>query len=839
MTGPQLPFSDHLHSSKYRAPGESFEESQDRVSAALTLCPEQYQATRDVLRGMRFMAGGRVQSACGSPKLVTPYNCFVSGTIADSFVHGEGSIMDRAKEAATTMRMGGGIGYSFSTLRPRGATIRKLGSVSSGPVAFMDIFNAVCHCTASSGNRRGAQMGVLRVDHPDIIEFINAKQNTDRLTGFNVSVAVTDEFMRAVEAGGTFDLRWGGEVWETIDARTLWETVMRSTYQWAEPGVLFIDAINRENNLGYCETIVATNPCFTGDTRVWTAEHGQVAFRDLLGETLHVLTQTEEGRLVYRVMSNIRRTKQNARLVRVNFDNGTSLRCTPSHEFFLRDGRVKSAKDLAQGDSLCSVYRYRANSKGYMRLSNGVSAPLEHHVPFEDVEGLGNTINGIKHDNRPGNLRLMYAGDHLRHHMEGDQNPLRRMPDRNPMKLDLDCTRGEKNGRWRADLCTEAMIEMREAGFSYRDVAKQFGCSPYTARKRVLDANHRIVSVEFLDEREDVFCGTVDDPTHRFFVSLGDHDGVLVANCGEQPLPPNGACLLGSFNLAQYMRLTEPSWAFDWDRFRADIPLIVRAMDRVVDTARFPLEAQREEALAKRRMGLGITALANAGEALGRDYGTDEFLTFEMSVLMCLRDEAYRASVQLARELGPFPAFRAEEYLARPFIRRLPKDIQEGIARWGVRNSHLLSIAPTGTISLCADNVSSGIEPVFSYRQRRVVKTTDGQEEHELEDYGVRVFGVRGRRAEDVHPLEHLKVLAVAQEYVDSSVSKTINVPKDIPWEDFKDVYMQAWRTGCKGCTTYRPGKRGAVLTSVDEEAAPRAEAACSIDPVTGRQSCE
>jgi len=576
MTGPQLPFSDRLHANKYRAPGESFEESQDRVSAALTLCPEQYQATRDVLRGMRFMAGGRVQSACGSPKLVTPYNCFVSGTIADSFVHGEGSIMDRAKEAATTMRMGGGIGYDFSTLRPRGATIRKLGSVSSGPVAFMDIFNAVCHCTASSGNRRGAQMGVLRVDHPDIIEFINAKQNTDRLTGFNVSVAVTDEFMRAVEAGGTFDLRWGGEVWETIDARALWETIMRSTYQWAEPGVLFIDAINRENNLGYCETIVATNPC------------------------------------------------------------------------------------------------------------------------------------------------------------------------------------------------------------------------------------------------------------------------------GEQPLPPNGACLLGSFNLAKYVERAcgphgsgEWSWAFDWDRLRADIPLIVRAMDRVVDTARFPLEAQREEALAKRRMGLGVTALANAGEALGRDYGTDEFLTFEVSVLMCLRDEAYRASVQLARELGPFPMFNRDEYLARPFIRRLPRDIQEGIAKWGIRNSHLLSIAPTGTISLCADNVSSGIEPVFSYKQRRVVKTTDGQEEHELEDYGVRVFGVRGRRAEDVHPLEHLKVLAVAQEYVDSSVSKTINVPKDIPWEDFKDVYMQAWRTGCKGCTTYRPGKRGAVLTSVDEEAAPRAEAACSIDPVTGRQTCE
>lgn len=569
MTGPQLPFSERLHASKYRAPGESFEESQDRVASALTLSPHQYQKTREIMRGMRFMAGGRVQSAAGSPRMVTPYNCFVSGRIADSFVHGEGCIMDRAKDAATTMRMGGGIGYDFSSLRPRGATIRKLGSVSSGPVSFMEIFNAVCGCTSSTGDRRGAQMGVLRVDHPDIMEFIQAKQNHHRLTGFNISVAVTDKFMRAVEAGTTFDLRWNGETWDTIDARALWEMIMRSTYQWAEPGVLFIDTINLNNNLAYCEEIVATNPC------------------------------------------------------------------------------------------------------------------------------------------------------------------------------------------------------------------------------------------------------------------------------GEQPLPPDGACLLGSFNLVKYM--SEELMDFDWAQFREDIPFIVRAMDRVVDIARFPLDAQREEALSKRRMGLGVTALANAGEALGYPYGSDVFLDFEERVLIMLRDEAYRASIQLAKELGPFPLFDRDEYLNRPFIRSLPQDIRDGIAKHGIRNSHLLSIAPTGTISLCADNVSSGIEPVFSYKQQRVVKTHDGEETHTLDDYGVRVFGVLGRRAEEVSPMEHLAVLSVAQQYVDSSVSKTINLPKDIPWDDFKEVYMVAWRTGCKGCTTYRPGRRGAVLTSVDDEAQPRVEpeSSCALDPVTGRSNCE
>ena len=568
--GPQQPFSDNLHATKYRSPGESFGESQDRFASALTICPEHYQATREIVRNMRFMGGGRTQAACGAPKLVTPYNCFVSGVIEDSFVQGEGCIMDRARDAAATMRMGGGIGYDFSTLRPRGATIKKLDSLASGPVSFMDIFNAVCKCTASSGNRRGAQMGVLRVDHPDIEEFVQAKQNSDRLTGFNISVGVTDEFMEAVQAGTSFDLRWGGEVWRTIDARNLWEMIMRSTYNWAEPGVLFIDRINEQNNLGYCETIVATNPC------------------------------------------------------------------------------------------------------------------------------------------------------------------------------------------------------------------------------------------------------------------------------GEQPLPPNGACLLGSFNLTRYVGSTRDGyWVFDMEQFRQDIPWIVRAMDRVVDVANFPLMEQKAEALSKRRMGLGVTGVANAIEALdpAMVYGNGLFLEQMEDIMRTLRDEAYRASVQLARELGPFPKFDREEYLARPFIQTLPEDIREGIAKYGIRNSHLLSVAPTGTISLCADNISSGIEPVFAYQQERVLQTPDGEERHTLPDYGVRVFGVEGKRAEEVKPEEHLAVLALAQRYVDSSVSKTINLPKDIDWDDFKEVYMKAWQLGCKGCTTYRPGKRGAVLTSKDDD---KEEAtACYLDPLTGRKECE
>lgn len=570
--GPRLAFSENLHASKYRSHGESFGECQDRIAGALTTSPDQYHTTREILRDMRFMAGGRVQSAAGAPRIITPYNCFVSGKIQDSFVHGEGCIMDRAKEAATTMRMGGGIGYDFSTLRPRGAAIKKLGSVSSGPVAFMDVFNAICHCTASTGDRRGAQMGVLRVDHPDIEEFILAKQNPDRLTGFNVSIAITDKFMNAVRDGLPFDLCWGGDVWRTIDARALWEMIMRGTHQWSEPGVLFIDRINSMNNLNYCEEIVATNPC------------------------------------------------------------------------------------------------------------------------------------------------------------------------------------------------------------------------------------------------------------------------------GEQPLPPHGACLLGSFNLVRYVYhdpgVGPHNFGFDLERFRKDIAHVVRAMDRVVDIAHFPLMEQKYEALSKRRMGLGVTGLANAGEAAVAFYGTAPFLDFEEEVLRTLRDESYRASALLAKELGAFPLFKRDEYLASPFILTLPDDIRDLIARHGIRNSHLTSIAPTGTISLCADNVSSGIEPVFAYEVKREVYMPGGLEHQQLLDYGVREFGVKGRRSDEITPEEHLAVLAMAQRFVDSAVSKTINLPKDIAWEDFKGVYMRAWEMGCKGCTTYRPGgKRGAVIVAADNEEGTPA-AACALDSVTGRMEC-
>lgn len=576
MTGPTLEASDATHAEKYRQPREDFREAMGRVASALADNDTHYQQFRDILLDMRYLPAGRIQAAMGTSKSVTAFNCYVSGTIEDSFVDGNASIMNRAKEAATTMRMGGGIGYDFSRLRPRGDIIRKLGSQSSGPVSFMEIFNAVCNCVASSGHRRGAQMAVMRVDHPDIEEFIRAKQNNHALRGFNVSVGITDEFMKAVETGELFPLQFGGKVYREVNARQLWETIMRSTYDWAEPGVLFLDTINKNNNLFYAETIEATNPC------------------------------------------------------------------------------------------------------------------------------------------------------------------------------------------------------------------------------------------------------------------------------GEQPLPPYGACLLGSINLTKYVKNRMPSAAevgvvrreIDYAQLAYDLPIILRAMDNVIDRTRYPLEEQEREAQSKRRIGIGITGAANAIEALGYPYGSPAFCAELEKVLQFQANVLYKASAELSGEKGPFPAYR-KEYMDSLFVQKLAPEVRRAIAWNGIRNSHLTSIAPTGTISFCADNVSSGIEPVFAYTTERTIQRFDGPTKVVVPDYGYNAWGVEGKRTSEVTIQEHLDVLEVAAKWVDSAVSKTCNVPTNISWTEFKDVYMSAWKRGAKGITTYRPGgkREEAVLVSKDEQS--ETNTACTFDPETGIRSCE
>lgn len=578
--GPSTPAADAVHAAKYRGRHESYREAANRVANATSDSTHHYNALREMLGLQRFSFAGRIWAGAGAAKNVTLLNCFHSGPIEDSLLEGDGSIMKRLTEAMATLRMGGGIGYNFSQLRPAGALIRKLGSHSCGPVRFIEMFDAAGGTISSSGERRGAQMGMMRIDHPDIMEFIRCKQgNANYLTRFNLSVQVTDEFMEALAAKRPFQLRHGGQPYGEVDPEELWDTMMRSTWDWGDPGVFFIDRINKDNNLNYCEEIIGSNPC------------------------------------------------------------------------------------------------------------------------------------------------------------------------------------------------------------------------------------------------------------------------------GEVPLPAFGSCLLGSFNLAKYLHPAQLSeikvgangvvgrmYAFDWDQFREDIPIATRAMDNVIDVSTYPLYEQQKEMQSKRRIGLGFTGLANAGEAQGWLYGSEPFVEFARRVTEVLREEAYRASAQLAKEKGAFPLFDFAKFSRSRHFQEMPSDVQALIEKHGIRNSHLVSIAPTGTISLTMDNVSSGLEPVFEHEQLRKIRFPEGERDVTLQDYGYGRLGVKGRKMEEVTLQQHIDVLTAVSRSVDQSVSKTINVGASVTWDEFQDIYMQAYNAGCKSCTTFRiTGKKGGILSKAE----PVAEEgmACTIGP-DGQREC-
>ena len=554
----------------------------DRIAGALAATeadPAAHAgAFRAALDGFRFLPAGRIVAGAGTDRSVTLFNCFVMGTIADDM----GAIFDHLREAALTLQQGGGIGYDFSTIRPQGAPVAGVAADASGPLSFMDVWDAMCRTIMSAGSRRGAMMATLRCDHPDVEAFVAAKADPARLRMFNMSVLVTDPFMEAVAADGDWDLVFGGRTFRTVKARALWDAIMRATYDYAEPGVIFIDRINAANNLAYCETIAATNPC------------------------------------------------------------------------------------------------------------------------------------------------------------------------------------------------------------------------------------------------------------------------------GEQPLPPYGACLLGSVNLARLVRDPfEAGAAVDEGELAALTATAVRMLDCVVDASRFPLPAQAEEARAKRRIGLGVTGLADALAICGLRYGTEAAAARTGAWLRTIANAAYAASARLAAEKGAFPLWDPA-LMDAPVVGRLDPDVRALVAAHGLRNALLTSIAPTGTISLLAGNVSSGIEPIFATSYTRRVLMPDGTHRtEEVEDFAVAEWRrLRGDAplpdafvtAQDLAPEAHVRMQAAAQEWVDSSISKTINVPADIPFDAFADVYLEAWRTGCKGCTTYRPNDvTGSVLEAASETsaAAAGAEVVALFEPLDRPEELE
>ena len=561
---------------KYACQGEtSIAEVQQRVARALASVetdPLHWEPVFLQTLQHGFIPGGRINAAAGTGLQTTLINCFVQ-PVADSIsgsVDGRPGIYVALQEAAETMRRGGGVGYDFSALRPKGALVKSTGSSASGPVSYMRIFDASCETVESAGSRRGAQMAVLRVDHPDIIEFIRVKRDGS-LRNFNLSVGISDAFMQAVQTDADWALVHGAQpganwnnavlradgrwLYTTVRARELWQLLMQSTYDFAEPGVLFLDRINADNNLHYCETLQATNPC------------------------------------------------------------------------------------------------------------------------------------------------------------------------------------------------------------------------------------------------------------------------------GEQPLPDYGCCCLGSINLCALVQQPFTAKAhLAYERLPELVANAVRMLDNVLDLTHWPLPQQRQEALRKRRIGLGFTGLGDALLMLGQSYGSEQACQTAAQMAQTLRDAAYRASVQLAQEKGAFPLFQAEAYLSgTSFATRLPPELQTAIRQHGLRNSHLLCVAPAGTISLAfADNVSNGIEPVFAWQTRRRKRETgEVWREYLVEDHAYRcyrhLFGQQTLppyfvTALDLSAQQHLNLVAAVAPYVDAAISKTVNVAADYPFEDFQQLYWRAWESGLKGLTTYRPNQiTGAV----------------------------
>ena len=579
MTRFAAPISEQIWDMKYRfkqADGtpidRSVEDTWRRIARSLAQVEQDSALWEDkfyaALEDFKYLPAGRITAGAGTGRRVTLFNCFVMGTIPDSMA----GIFDMLKEAALTMQQGGGIGYDFSTIRPRGADVLGVAADASGPLSFMDVWDAMCRTIMSAGSRRGAMMATMRCDHPDIEAFITAKSDAARLRMFNLSVLITDPFMEAVKADAAWDLQFDGKVYHTVQARDLWNKIMKSTYDFAEPGVIFIDRINAANNLNYVETIAATNPC------------------------------------------------------------------------------------------------------------------------------------------------------------------------------------------------------------------------------------------------------------------------------GEQPLPPYGACLLGSINMARLVADPFGKKARLDPKALTDLVVVaVRMMDNVVDASRFPLDAQAQEAQAKRRIGLGVTGLADALLMVGLRYGSEEAARQTEEWLHAIARAAYLASVDLAKEKGAFPLFDADRYLASGNMQMMDDDVREAIRTHGIRNALLTSIAPTGTISLYAGNVSSGIEPVFAYAYKRKVLQKDGSRtEEEVVDYAVQMWREKFGdaplpdyfvNAQTLAPLDHVRMQAAAQKWVDSSISKTINCPEDISFDDFKEVYLAAYESGCKGCTTYRPNDVTGSVLSVSEttEKTPEADQGADV----------
>lgn len=933
--GPKTDFGQTIHAMKYRAPEETFDDYCIRYARTTTHTDKEFYRLLRLLRDQTVLPAGRQQIAVGRPHLITAFNCFVGAPIPDD----TRGIFDSVRDAAITLRSGGGCGWDFSTLRPDGELVRGLGlgAKASGPISFMYVWDSMCGTIMSAGERRGAMMGVLRCDHPDIMKFITAKSIPGALTNFNISIAATDEFMEAVMNDGLYKLRFGGNEYGTVRALDVWAPIMQGNWDNAEPGILFIDRINKLNPLNYCETIAATNPCFAGDTLIITRK-GAFPIRELVGKTVDV----HDGKK-WVTIDNFRVTGENQRMVKIGLHDGSELRVTEKHSMILADGTRKEAGQLSVTDELMlndviydgNVSERAAYLKGFLvgdgsikvdratlwlyegkwscqdRLAASCAEIEPEHVntnavvdvEFRDVREGVLTMTGLAPRKKELTEWVTSARNELpvrvfawdrKSKLEflaglfdsdgsaqdgfngfgyqmtsihktlliGVQTLLKSIGV--PSKLALGREGGRKtikNGDyecqpvWRLSVAQTGAVKLASQVKFSRLISFENKELKYFTKPRA----GRVVSVESDGIDEIVYCCTVPN-SHSVSIGIG----IVTGQCAEQPLPPNGACLLGSLNI---MKLLVPAhesngvklaaqggkqtvrYTIDFDTLEDAVDAMVRAFDTVIDRTIYPHEAQKQEALAKRRMGVGVTGMANALEVMGLRYGSKDYIAMQSEILSRINVQCYRTSSHLAVEKGPFPLWDADKYCEGTFFKEtLPEDVQATIRKTGLRNGLLTSIAPTGTISMAADNISSGIEPPYLLRSERDIITPEGKKPFEIIDAAFNQYGVEGLTAEEVPPSVHVDVLCAAQKFVDSSISKTVNVKGQIggegpgtTYDQFKELYLQAYRGGAKGCTTFNSnGKRMGIMRETKELIQEPGEgAACTFDVETGLRSCE